>query len=120
MAGLEASILRQSDMLSGDGFGQLAGLGPAELDRRRLAREVLAFEVGPDCIRAPMWQVAADRSLLPGLPRLFELLGDDPWAVYLFLTTPHPDFGWGAPLESLRRGITAPVLAAAEGLEPNK
>lgn len=107
------SILSGADMLSGEGFAQLAGLPPGELDRRRIGREVLAFEVGPGCLRAPMWQVAADRSLLPALPSLFHLLGDDPWQVYLFLTTPHPDFGWDAPLATLRQGVTAPVLAAA-------
>ncbi|MCR5878522.1 hypothetical protein [Phenylobacterium sp. J367] len=110
---LEAAILTGADMLSGESFAQLAGFAPAELDRRRLGREVLAFDVGAGCIRAPMWQVGGDRSLLPALPALFDLLGDDPWQVYLFLTTPHPEFGWDAPLHTLRRGVTAPVLAAA-------
>jgi hypothetical protein len=107
-------------MLCGDAFGQLAGLCHAELQRRRRARQVLAFEVGPDCLRAPMWQVSSDRSLLPAMPTLFRLLGDDPWAVYLFLTEPHPDFEWGAPLALLRQGITAPVLAAANRSRLNK
>jgi hypothetical protein len=112
-------ILSRPDMLSAEGFGQLAGLGPAEMERRRLRREVLAFEVGDGRIRAPMWQVGGDRSLLPALPLLFEALGDDPWSVYLFLTSPHPQFDWAAPLQTLRNGVTAPVVAAAfeQGLE---
>ena len=100
-------------MLCAAGFGELAGIDQAQLALMVSEREVLAFAAGTGGLRLPLWQVCPDGSLLPRLSTLFRFLDDDPWVVYRFLTGPHPDFSWNAPLSTLRAGCTAPVLVAA-------
>jgi len=63
-------------------------------------------------VRYPGWQVLPDRQLLPALPRLFAVLGDDPWRLFRFLQQRDGELGGERALEALRQGRIE--LAAAE------
>jgi hypothetical protein len=46
--------------------------------------------------------------------RLFDVLGDDSWTVYRFLTQHHPELEGDTALSALQRSKVSRVLAAAE------
>jgi hypothetical protein len=52
--------------------------------------------------------VTANRDLLPELPRLFDLLGGDPWTVYRFLIQHHPELEGKYRTTALQRGEISP------------
>jgi hypothetical protein len=58
--------------------------------------------------------VTDDGGLLPELPKVFELMGDSPWAVFRFLTQPSPALDGARPKDRLRGGKIAEVLDLAE------
>jgi hypothetical protein len=60
--------------------------------------------------------VTSNGSLLPELPKLFDLLGADSWTVYGLLTQHHPELDGDTPLSALQRGKVNQVLAAAENI----
>lgn len=82
----------------------------ARAARRRLLRVVTADGVH----LYPTWQFA-DGGIVPGLDDVFSLFAEDAvdgWTLAGWLRTPEPELG-EAPLERLRRGDIAGVLAAA-------
>jgi hypothetical protein len=50
------------------------------------------------------------------LPKLFDLLGDNPWTVYRFLTQRHAALEGVTAKDALHQGKLAQVLQAAESL----
>ena len=50
---------------------------------------------------------------LPGLGRLFGILGDQPWTVYRFLRTAHAELGGSTGLDAMKEGRIDVVLGAA-------
>ncbi|WP_375268721.1 antitoxin Xre/MbcA/ParS toxin-binding domain-containing protein, partial [Phenylobacterium sp.] len=96
-------------------FATLIGATRETVRQKLKRREVLGLQGAKRGVRYPAWQVTRDGGLLPGLPALFELLGDSPWAVFRFLTQPVPGLGGEAPKDRLRAGKVAEVLDLAEG-----
>jgi hypothetical protein len=110
-----AEVLAGPDMLGADDFASLIGATRETVRQKLKRREVLGLQGAKRGVRYPAWQVTRDGGLLPGLPTLFELLGDSPWAVFRFLTQPSPALGGEAPKDRLRGGNVAEVLDVAEG-----
>jgi hypothetical protein len=108
-------ILSGPDMLGADDFARLIGMTREAVRQKLMRREILGLQGAKRGVRYPAWQVTGDGALLPGLPQLFAILGDSPWAMYRFLTQPNPAFKGKPPLDGLRAGESAPVFAAAEG-----
>jgi hypothetical protein len=81
---------------------------------KRKRHEILGLESAKRGIRYPAWQVLEGRQLLPALPRLFTMLGDDPWRLFRFLQQHHSELGGDRALDALRLGRVDGVLAAAE------
>lgn len=111
-----AEILVAPDMLSGDQFAAAIGATRETVHQKRRRREVLGLEGAKRGVRFPEWQVGADGGLLPGLPALFEALGDRPWAVYRFLLQHHPELDGATGLDALRRSEVDRVLATAQNI----
>jgi hypothetical protein len=110
---LAARLLAGPEMLSSDAFAERIGVS-RETVRQKLARhEVLGLAGAKRGWRFPSWQVSEDGQLLPGLPRLFAVLGGHPWTVYRFLLQHHPALDGATALDALRRGRIAEVLQAA-------
>ncbi|CAN7630521.1 DUF2384 domain-containing protein [Phenylobacterium sp. LjRoot219] len=110
-----AKVLAGPEMLGADNFATLIG-ATRETVRQKLKRgEVLGLQGAKRGVRYPAWQVTQDGGLLPGLPKLFELFGDSPWAVFRFLSQPAPAFGGESPKDRLRAGKVDQVLDLAEG-----
>jgi hypothetical protein len=76
--------------------------------------EIRGLEFAKRGVRCPGWQVLPDRQLLPALPRLSAVPGDDPWRLFRLLQQRQGELGGERALEALRRGRIEAVLAAAE------
>ena len=50
---------------------------------------------------------------MPGLPLLFEMLGQQPWTVYRFLCTAHAELDGRTALDALKAGEEKSVLDVA-------
>jgi hypothetical protein len=107
-------ILSRRDMLSAADFGKFIGVSREAVRTKYQRNEVLGLQGAKRGLRYPKWQVTSDGGLLPGLPRLFEVLGGESWTVYRFLTQHHPELEGDTALSALRRGKVEKVLAAAE------
>jgi hypothetical protein len=110
-----AEVLAGPEMLGADDFASLIGATRETVRQKLKRREILGLQGAKRGVRYPAWQVTRDGGLLPGLPTLFELLGDSPWAVFRFLTQPSPALRGEAPKDRLRSGKVAEVLDLAEG-----
>ncbi|QLH71654.1 hypothetical protein [Rhodopseudomonas palustris] len=108
-----AEILKGEDMLTATQFGSLIGVSHETVNVKRRRGEVLGLQGATRSVRYPSWQVTDDGRLLPGLPKLFELLGGQPWTVYRFLTAGHPEIGGKSALETMKSGRHDVVFAAA-------
>lgn len=109
-----AQILAGPDMLSAAELAKFIGVSREAVRAKYQRREVLGLKGAKRGLRFPKWQVSPDGALLPELPRLFDLLGGDPWTVYRFLRQHHPELEGGTALSALQRGKVSKVLAAAE------
>jgi hypothetical protein len=109
-----AEILNGPDMLSADAFADEIGATRETVHKKRRRHEVLGLEGPKRGVRFPRWQVNESGELIPGLPQLFEILGDHPWAVYRFLLEGRGELEGQSGLQALRAGQIADVLAAAE------
>ncbi len=112
-AAMKEGLLSDSDMLSTAGMAELLGMSEEGVRLKRKRHEILGLEFAKRGIRYPVWQILEDRQLLPGLPRLFEVLGGDPWRLFRFLQQHHSELGGIRALDALRRGRVDGVLAAA-------
>lgn len=111
-----AEILSGPEMLTADEFAAAIGASRETIHQKRKRHEVLGLEGAKRGVRFPEWQLNADGSLLPGLPRLFEAVGEHPWAVYRFLLQRHPELDGMTALAALREGRVDAVLATAENV----
>lgn len=109
-----AELLAAPEMLGADDFAKLIGATRETVRKKLKRREILGLQGAKRGVRYPAWQVTRDGGLLPSLPKLFELLGDSPWAVFRFLTQSSPAFGGEPPKERLRIGRVNEVLDLAE------
>jgi hypothetical protein len=110
---LSAKILRQPDMLNATDFAANFNLSRETVRQKTHDHKVLALPGPKQGYRYPAWQVTSDGQLLPELPKLFELLGGNPWTVYRFLLQHHPELDGATALEALKSGKVEEVLAAA-------
>jgi len=107
-------ILTGPDMLGADDFARLIGMTREAVRQKLARREILGLQGAKRGVRYPAWQVTRDGALLPSLPHISAILGDSPWVTYRFLTQSNPAFKGKPPLDSLRAGEVAEVIAAAE------
>ena len=99
-----AEILKGPDMLTARDFGPLIGASHETVNTKRKRHEVLGLEGATRGVKYPRWQVTDAGLPLPGLPKLFEILGEQPWTVFRFLKTPHAELGGKTALDVLRTG----------------
>ncbi|WP_052341845.1 hypothetical protein [Salinarimonas rosea] len=94
-----------------------------DISRQMVARKVEAGQLlavpGPSGQRIyPTFQFAPDGSLLPSLPAILAALPTrDPWAVLNFLVNSDERLDERRPVDLLREGKSAAVLAAAAHLD---
>ncbi len=109
-----AEILKGDDMLTASDFGSLIGASHETVNVKRGRGEVLGLQGATRAVRYPRWQVTDAGLPLPGLPKLFEILGRQPWTVYRFLRTPHAELGGRTALDALKAGQNEAVLSVAQ------
>jgi hypothetical protein len=115
-AAVERELLANPDMLNTAAMADLLGMSEEGVRLKRRRHEILGLESARRGIRYPAWQVLEGRQILPALPRLFAMLGDDPWRLFRFLQQHHSELGGDRALDALRRGRVDGVLAAAENI----
>jgi hypothetical protein len=108
-----AEILQGKDMLSAQQLAQLVGTSRVTINTWRKNGEILGLEGAKRGYRFPEWQIGPDGKPLPGIPELFRVLGESPWAVYRFLEQFHPELGMTGR-EALRRGLKDRAIETAE------
>jgi hypothetical protein len=113
-AAVKEELLADPDMLNTAAIADLLGMSEEGVRLKRKRHEILGLESAKRGIRYPSWQVLEDRKLLPALPRIFAILGDDPWRLFRFLQQQHSELGGDRALDALRHGRVDGVLAAAE------
>jgi hypothetical protein len=113
-AEVKEALFADPDMLNTAAIANLLGMSEEGVRLKRKRHEILGLESAKRGIRYPAWQVLEGRRLLPALPRLFAMLGDDPWRLFRFLQQHHNELGGDRALDALRLGRVAGVLAAAE------
>ncbi len=113
-AALKDEMFSDPDMLSTAGLAERLGMSEEGIRLKRRRHEVLGVEVAKRGIRYPAWQVLPGRQILPGLPRLFAVLGDDPWRLLRFLQQHHAELRGKCAFEALQQGRVEEVLATAE------
>jgi hypothetical protein len=107
-------LLGDPEMLSTAEMAQRLSMSEEGIRLKRKRHEVLGLEFARRGIRYPGWQVSENQQLLPGLPRLFSILGDSPWMVYRFLLQHHSEIDGARAVDALKRGRIDGVLAAVE------
>jgi hypothetical protein len=113
-AEVKEELLADPDMLNTAAIADLLGMSEEGVRLKRKRHEILGLESAKRGIRYPAWQVLEGRQLLPALPRLFAMLGGDPWRLFRFLQQHHNEIGGDRALDALRLGRVDSVLAAAE------
>ena len=102
-----AEILSSNDMLSGEAFASLLKTTRMTINTKRKKHQVLALEGVTRGFRFPQWQIGQDGKPFSALPKLFEQLGNNSWAVYRFLAQHHPELDGLTGREALQRGMTS-------------
>jgi hypothetical protein len=113
---LKQDLLADPEMLSTAELARRLGMSQEGVRLKRKRHEIIGLELAKRGIRYPAWQVIECQKLLPALPRLFEILGDDPWSVYRFLLQDHPELDDMRALDALRCGRIDRVIATAENV----
>ncbi|WP_372425686.1 XRE family transcriptional regulator [Salinarimonas chemoclinalis] len=111
-----ARTLDQEDMLGGDALARRLAVSRETVNVWRQRRRLLALEGAKRGYRYPAWQIGANGKPWPALPRLFAILGDDPWTVHRFLVQPHGALGGLTGRDALTTGRDAEALRAAESM----
>jgi hypothetical protein len=112
-----AEILKGSNMLSGREFASLIGTSPETVNQKRKTGELLGLEGAARGVRFPKWQITDDGRPLPGLKSVFEILGNDPWMVYRFLTQRHNELAGARALDAMKSGHLEDVKNVAQNLK---
>ena len=111
-----ADILKRADMLTARDFGALIGASHETVNAKRKRHEVLGLEGATRGLRYPRWQLTDAGLPLPGLARLFDTLGGQPWTVFRFLLGNHAELGGRRALDVLKAGQIDAVARAAENM----
>ena len=122
MRGRARGIVRQAELLgapemktSGE-IARMVGTSSQRIAHMRKRHELLGIQGPQRSVRFPAWQLSEQGDPLPDLPELFEEIGNDPWAVYRFLLTPHPELGGGTAVEAMKAGKARQVLNLARSI----
>src|SRR5258708_8564764 len=83
-------ILSGREMLSAAEFAKFIGVSREAVRGKHQRGEVLGLDGAKRGLRFPKWQVTSNRSLLPDLPQLFQLLGARLFTLYCFLLQTSP------------------------------
>lgn len=110
----KGAVLSDPQLLNTAAMAELLGMSEEGVRLKRKRHEVLGLEFAKRGIRYPAWQVLEGGHLVPELPRLFAVLGDDPWRLFRFLQQHHNELGGARAFEALRNGRVDDVIAAAE------
>ena len=111
-----AEIVAGEDMLSADAFAKLLGTSRVTVNAKRQNGQVLGIDGAKRGFRFPVWQLDKDGRPFAALPALHGTFGNNAWAVYRFLVSPHGALEGRTGLRALQRGENASVLAAAESM----
>lgn len=111
-----AEILAGRDMLTGEELAERLDVSRMTINTRRQRRQIIGLDGPKRGYRYPLWQFDENGRAFPEIPRLFELLGDNPWSVYRFLTQHHPELEGMTGREALEAGRSQDVLETAEGI----
>ena len=109
-----ADILKGADMLTARDFGPLIGASHETVNTKRKRHEILGLEGTARGVKYPRWQVTDTGLPLPGLARLFGVLGEQPWMIYRFLRTAHAELGGRTALDALKAGQVDAVVGVAK------
>jgi hypothetical protein len=107
-------ILKQADMVTAREFGPLIGASHETVNIKRKRHEILGLEGATRGVKYPRWQITEAGMPLPGLARLFRVLGEQPWTVYRFLRTAHAELGGRTALDAMKAGQIDAVVKVAE------
>ncbi|WP_292675317.1 XRE family transcriptional regulator [Mesorhizobium sp.] len=110
-----AEIVAGDDMLSADAFSKLIGTSRVTVNAKRQSGQVLGIDGAKRGFRFPVWQLDKHGRPFGALPTLHAMLGNNAWAVYRFLVSPHGALDGRTGLRALQQGDDASVLAVAEG-----
>ncbi|MBD3847302.1 MAG: hypothetical protein GY873_06815 [Bosea sp.] len=109
-----AEILKDPQMLSADQFAEEIGATRETVNRKRKRHEVLGLEGPKRGLRFPRWQLDDSGRLLADLPKLFQAVGDHPWAVYRFLVQAHRELDGSTGLAAVRAGRVDEAVEVAK------
>ena len=111
-----AEILAEPEMLTAETFADRIGISHTTVHDRRRKHEVLGLQGAKRGYRFPHWQLTETGGTLPGLPVVFEILGDHPWTVYRFLLTGHGELEGRTGLQALKSGDLDAAFDAARNV----
>lgn len=111
-----AEILSSEEMVNAEAFARLLGTTRATINAKRQSGQVLGLNGAKRGYRFPTWQLDSDGRPFDALPELFDRLGQSPWAVYRFLTSPHSELEGRTGLQALQLGRASSALAVAESI----
>lgn len=107
-----ARIFSSLEMVNSTELARLMGVTREMVHHQRQKGALLALTHGTRQLRYPRWQ--AEPRVAEVMPRLLEALGKlKPWTKYLFITQRNPSLNAATPLDALRHGDSARVLALA-------
>lgn len=99
--------------LSSEQVGELLGMSREGVNKRRRNKQLLAVNLGKRGYRYPAWQFWQGK-VLPGLKDVLQALDTvGEWSPVLFLRSGDVRLNGETPLDRLRTGAIAPVVAAA-------
>jgi len=113
---LKRELLADPQMLSSKAMADRLGMSATGIREKRKRHEILGLSFANRGMRYPAWQLMPDQQIVPGMARLFGVLGDDPWRVYRFLQQRHSELGGRRAIDVLRQGRIDAVTAAAANL----
>lgn len=111
-ADVRARIMAAPEMVNSIELARRMGVTRETVNQKRQKGTLLALTHGTRHQRYPTWQL--EPRIMDVLPRLLKVLGSlDPWTQYLFITQRNPALDAASPLDALRNGEPARVLATA-------
>lgn len=110
---IKKDLLADTKMLSTGAMAERLGVSEEVIQSRRQRHEILALEFATHSIRYPAWQITDDQRVVPGIARIFQVLGEDPFRVFRFLEQRHAALGGCRAIDVLRHGRVEAVVAAA-------
>lgn len=110
----QALLKAAGGLMTSEEVGRTLALTRQAIDKRRQANKLIAISQGQHRFGYPACQLN-EKGPIPGLEPMLEALGQlDGWMQLTFLLTPNTLLADRSPIDLLREGRVAPVIAAAE------